>query len=164
MSTEGYTQEFNSKRDRKERQLYAVNFLLKNLLPFNLQRQFLRCKSIEEWSSRPYILDKGTENQITFFKSKYILETSLAQVVYASELDLRKSTGANMMDMNRYFPDEEFHVIDITDKGLGEDEILSILKTEDLDDSRIVMLRDQQKEYEEEMYDEFYYFLVEFDV
>lgn len=165
MFTEGYTQEFNSKRERKDKQLYAVDFLLKNLLPSNLKSQYLRSKNIEEWSSRPYILDRGLANEVCFLRGKYVIEDNhFTQVVYTKEFDLRKRTGAYMGDLGRYFPIEEFNIIDITFKGLEDDEIFSILKSQNIDDNRIVMVRDRQREYEEEMYDEFYYFLVEFDV
>ena len=165
MSVEGYTKEFNSKKERKERQLYAVNLLLKNQLPSNLKSQYLRSKNVLEWSSRPYILDKGTESEISFLKGKYVIEDNyFSQMISAKEFDLRKRTGAYMIDLDRYFPAEEFNIIDVTYEGLQEDEIFSILRFQDRDDNRIVMVRDGQREYEEEMYDEFYYFLIEFDV
>ncbi|MDX9739316.1 MAG: hypothetical protein RBT33_03080 [Candidatus Dojkabacteria bacterium] len=165
MSTEGYTQEFNSNRERKDRQLYAVNLLLKKQLPSNLKSQYLRSKNIAEWSSRSYILDKGMESEISFLKGRYLIEDNhFKQMISAKEFDLRKRTGAYMIDLDRYFPQEEFNIIDVTYEGLKDDEIFSILRFQDIDDNRIVMVRDGQREYEEDMYDEFYYFLVEFHI
>lgn len=164
MSVEGSTLESNSRKERKLRQLFALKLLLKDRIPYELKRDFLRGKNRVGLNNR-YILDKGTENAITFFKGKSIVEENIVtELIYVSELDLRKSTGAYMMDMDRYFPEEKLHIIDVTYKGVGEDEIFSILRFQNVDDSRIVMVRDQQKEYEEDMHDEFYYFLIEFDI
>jgi len=164
MSVENSVIKNDSRKERKERQLFALKLLLKDKLPYELKREFLRRKNNVVLNNR-FILDKDTENAITLFKGKSIIEENLVtQLVYASELDLRKHTGARMMDMMNYFPKEKFNIIDITDKGVGEDEIFSILKTESIDNSGVLMIRDQQKEYEEEMYDEFYYFLIEYDI
>lgn len=164
MSVENSVIESNSRRERKERQLFALKLLLKDKLPYELKREFSRGKDRARLGNK-FILDKGTENPTTFFKGRSLLEGNLiTQLIHVSELDLRKRVGGNMMDMNRYFPKERFEIIDITDEGVEEEEIFSILKSQSIDDSRVVMVRDQQKEYEEEMYDEFYYFLVEYDI
>ena len=163
MSEQGCLSESNSRKERKERQLFALKLLLKDKLPWELRKEFLRSRNMAVLD-RPYTLYKGTENAITFFKGKYLLgDNYITQIIYATELDLRKNTGAYMMDLKEYFPEKRFNIIDITYKGVGEDEIFSILKSQEIDENGIVMVKDQQKEYEEEMYDEFYYFLVEFD-
>ncbi|MDY0096856.1 MAG: hypothetical protein RBS01_00715 [Candidatus Dojkabacteria bacterium] len=164
MSVENSAIENNSRRERKLRQLFALKLLLKDKLPYELKKEFCRNRDKVKYGNK-FILDKGTENATTFFKDISILEGDIiTQLIYVSELDLRKRIGGNIMDMSGYFSKEKFEIIDITDKGVEKDEIFSILKTVDMDDSRVLMVRDQQKEYEEDMYDEFYYFLVEYDI
>jgi len=162
MSVENSVIENNSRRERRLSELNCLKGLIKEKIPFELRKAYVK-KYIEK--GKPLIFGKGTDGESHFRVSSFKKdEDSTVCMVSAKEIDLRKYTSGYMVRMREYFSEEILHIIDVTDLKLSEEEIFNILDSEDSVEDRVVMVRDQQREYEEEMYDEFYYFLIEYDI
>jgi len=149
-----FNTENNLRRESKERLLNN----LRRLIGGDLPNRIIRNKNKEP------LKVFGKEGVLTFFVSNYTSqENPSLRMVYIKELDLRTYTSVYIPSLAEYFSVDELLVIDVTDEGIGEEERFDILEGERIEESSVVMIRDTQFEYEEEMYDEYYFFLVDLD-
>lgn len=149
-----FNTENNFKRENKERVLNNVRRLIGGFLPMRLFKD-------RKGESFTVLRDEGILN---FFVSKYTSEENPSlRMVYVKERDLRTYTSAYMPSLERYFSEEELLIIDVTNEGISEEERFDILEGENIEKNRVVMIRDTQFEYEEDMYDEYYFFLIDSD-
>lgn len=147
--------EYSSKLERKVKQFNRVKRLIFDELPKELGRVSKR----GEFSS--IVLDKGSDHAIEFSVSDF--KKGWDDSIYmlsVKEIDIRRYSGAYMPDLANYFPKEELLILDITYENIEDEFKFFTLESEDMRSGGIVMLRDTQFEYEEDMYDEYYYFLV----
>ncbi len=149
-----FNTENNLRKESKERLLNNV----KRLIGGDLPNRIVRNKKGESFT----VLRK--EGILNFFVSKYTSEKNPSlRMVYVKELDLRTYTSAYIPSLGRYFSEEELLIIDVTNEGISEEERFDILEGENIEKNRVVMIRDTQFEYEEDMYDEYYFFLIDLD-
>lgn len=148
-------QEYSNRVEKKRGQFNTIKRLLSEQLPRELS------KALSKGSVSSLILEKGNDNAIEFFISDFKKSwDSSTHMLYVREFDIRRYSNAYMMDLVKYFSEEELLILDVTNENLDDEIKLFTLESEEMHNGGLVMLRDQQVELEEDMYDECYYFLV----
>ena len=148
-------QEYSSRVEKKRDQFNTIKRLLSEQLPKELN------KALDKGGVSSVVLEKGNDNAIEFFISDFKKSwDSSTYMLYVREFDIRKYSNAYMMDLVRYLPEEDLLIRDITNEKLDDEIKFFTLECEDMHNGGLVMLRDQQVELGEDMYDECYYFLV----
>jgi hypothetical protein len=147
--------EYSNRVERKRNQFNTIQKLLNEQLPRALSR------ILKKGNVNSFVLDNGSENSIEIFISDFKKSwDDSTYMLYVREFDIRKYSNAYMMDLVKYFPEEELLILDVTNENLEDEIKFFTLESEDMHNGGLVMLRDQQVELEEDMYDECYYFLV----
>ncbi len=148
-------QEIPNRLERKRNQLNTIQRLVYEQLPTELNRV------LSKGQVSSFVLDRGKESAVEIFISDFKKGwDNSTYMLYMREFDIRKYCDAYMMDLVKYFSEEELLVLDITDEELDDEMKFFTLESEDQKSGAILMLRDMQVEVKEDVYDECYYFLV----